>query len=158
MKKIMAVLLAVVMMLAMVACSEKKNDKHDEVITKAVEELKKAWKESYDIDEENDAVKDRYLEIKNTRVITVLTNDITEFLEVSYIVEFELFSDYLDTSPYYQNARVFNNVLVYRDGHMEVGSNVLKTYQDKVSGVDVYELVIDTIDDYQGAYNWSGKV
>lgn len=158
MKKVIAMLLAVIVALAMPACGKKAADKsHDAMITGAVEELKNTWKENYDTDIANGAETDKYFQIINTRVLTISINDFSDFLEVSHIIEFEILSDYLGTSPYYQNAKVFNNVVVYQDGHMEVGSNVLKTSQDKMANVNVYG-IIEKIDDYQGQYNWSGKL
>lgn len=160
MKKFCAVILLVVMMISLVACGSAKNEvkeEHKDILSKAVEELKNYWKQSYDEDVANGGETDRYFEIKNTRVITVGVNSVEDFVDVAYVIEFDIYSDYFATAPYYQNAQAHNNVVVSRNGEMEVASNVIKTYKAKMPNASLTNF-IEAIDDYHDAYNWSGKL
>lgn len=160
MKRIFAVILLVAMVLTLAACGKKDPaaaGKHQDVITKAVTEVKKSWQKSYDEDAANGAKTERYFQIVNTRVVTLQGNAGGEFQNVGYVVEFDIYSDYFGTAPYYQNAKVNNNVLVYFDGRMEVGSNVIKHYADKTGKTDLSDLIL-SVDDYQGAYNCTEKL
>ena len=162
MKRLFAILTLVAVVLCLSACgkqekepsaTDKENLKHHEIVTKATEQLKKYWKQEYkDID-----FADGYFEIKNIRVITIKENDIELFQDVAYIIEYELYTDYMGSAPYYENCDVYNNVVVYKNGTMDVASNLIWVYRNKTFQTD-YSRFIETIDDYHGQYNCTEKL
>lgn len=158
MKRLFALLLAVGVVLLCASCSAKETSadtekeptkKHDAVITKAIKELKDCWEDEY---KETQIEMDGYFEIKNTRIITIKPNDIEIFDNVQYIVEFELFTDYLGSAPYHENCGRFDNVIVYEDGTMEVSHGLIDQYRSRTYQSDFSDFIQD-IDDYQGYYN-----
>ena len=163
MKKTFAFLLTAVIALLCVACSSKEssanNEKkpsaeHNAIITKAIEELKDCWKSLY---EESTDSADGYFEIKNTRMITIKNNDIDMFQDMQYIVEFTLYTDYMGTAPYYEDAGIYNTVAVYSDESMDVTSNLIRAYRNQTYETD-YSTFIKEIDDYCGYYNCVEKL
>ena len=156
MKKGIVVLTLIVLVLSMVACGKQgglpsnTNLKHHEIVTAANKQLKDCWKEYY-ADPENDYT-DGYFEIKNVRVVTIKNNDIELFQDVAYIIEYELYTDFMGTAPYYENCGVDNNVVVYKNGTMDVVSNFIRLYRSKTFQTD-YSGFIETIDDYHSQYN-----
>lgn len=157
MKKILAILLVLALTFSLAACSKK--PKHDAMIKEAIGELKDHWKDLYDEDEDSDLDPDRYFEIKNTRVITLKDNDIEEFdlKDIAYIVEFEIYTDYFGSAPYYVNPGMHNNIVVYKDGDMKVQSSVINKYRNITYNTD-YSDFIESIDDCHGAYNCAEKL
>ena len=154
MKRRFALLLVVVIAFLCASCSanteNKPTEQHDAVITKAMEELKDCWEGLY---KESKVETDGYFEIKNTRVLTIKENNIAPFDKVKYIIEFELYTDYYGSAPYYEDVGVYDTVVVYDDGTMEVeASNLIRAYRSKTYQTD-YAGFIQTVDDYRGYYN-----
>ena len=145
MKRILTVLLALTIVICLTACG----GKTDRVASKAVKELEDRWEEIYD---ESPDLSDKHFEIKNTRVITIKDNDTEQFKDIKYVVEFVLFTDYFGTSPYYSDAGLYNNVIVYKDGTMEVTSNYFRLYSNMNFDFD-YSEIIESIDDLDDKYN-----
>lgn len=81
-------------------------------VEKAIDLVKEYWKSYYD--KENSST--YYLEIKNTRLIVLEETSEEYFLNINYVVEFVLFSDFYQTAPYYSNIERYNNVVFYQDG------------------------------------------
>ena len=106
---------------------------------------------------EDDIETDGYFEIKNTRVITIKENEIELFKDVDYIIEYELYTDYMGSAPYYENCGVKNNVVVYKNGTMDVTNSLIRMYRSKTYQTD-YSGFIEAIDDYQGQYNCIEKL
>lgn len=164
MKRFLAILLTLLLIFSLAACdkepereTETPKTKHRTMIKEAVEELKDHWKEVYD--EECPEGTDRYFEIKNTRVVTLKANDIEQLdlKDIAYIVEFEIYADYFGSAPYYANPYMYNNVVVYKAGNMEVTSTVIHHYRSRTYETD-YSDFIKSIDDYHDKYNWSGTL
>lgn len=156
MKRLVAIFALIAVIFCLAACSSEQEEssaspKHHEMITDATKELKKYWEQEYQ-KMSGDITTDGYFEIKNTRVITLKENDSDFFRDVSYIIEYELYTDYMGTAPYYENCAIYNNVVVYKDGSMEVTSNFIRTYRSKTYQTD-YTDFIETIDDYCDQYN-----
>ena len=162
MKRFFVLLLAVVMLLALVSCSKaepeesKKKLEHHEMVTDAIKLLKEHWQEFY---EESEVETDRYFEIKNTRVITLKDNDIefANIQDIAYIVEFVIYSDYWGSAPYYSNAGLYDEVVVYKDGEMEMGPNIIRQYRNKTYNTDFSDFIA-SVDDYGDAYNCTRKL
>ena len=157
MKKILAILLVLALTFSLAACSKK--PKHDAMIKEAIVELKDYWEGLYDETEDKGMETDRYFEIKNTRVVSLKANDIEwlDLKDIAYIVEFEIYTDYFGSAPYYSNPYTDNNVVVYKAGNMEVIRNVMHQYRNRTYETD-YSDLIKSIDDYHDKYNWSGTL
>ena len=164
MKRCIAILTLIVVVLSTAACGKQdkvqpgtnqEELKHHEIVTEATEQLKKYWKQEYQDTKNNNT--DGYFEIKNTRVITMKDNDIELFQDVAYIIEYELYTDYMGSAPYYENCGVNNNVVVYKNGTMDVASNLIRLYRNKTFQTD-YSGFIEAIDDYHGQYNCTEKL
>ena len=156
MKKCIAILVLAAVVLSVAACGSQNalpsdpNLQHNEIVKTATEQLKSTWKEYY-ADPKNDYT-DGYFEIKNVRVITIKNNDIELLKDLAYIIEYELYTDYMGSAPYYENCGVNNNVVVYKNGTMKVASNFIRVYRGKTFQTD-YSGFIESIDDYHGQYN-----
>ena len=112
------------------------------------------WEDEYDrfsIEE------DRHFEIKNTRIITIKNNDIEQFENVKYLVEFVLYTNYMGSAPYYEDFCVYDTVVVYNDGEMEVQTNPIDRYRGRTYETDFSNFIKD-IDDYCGYYNCVKKL
>ena len=156
MKKL-ALILAVVLLFSLTACADaaqsgtQGSGAEGKIISQAAEELKKEWEAIYDGDSMTDT--DGHFEIKNTRVIIFRENDIKEFENVAYIVEFELYTDYFGAAPYYYSADICSSVVVYEDGTMEVARhNLIEAYSAKYYSYD-YTAFIEAVNDYGSEYN-----
>ena len=163
MKKVFALLLVVVITVFCVACSSKETpDKagkeptktHDSVITKAIAELKDCWEDIY---EESKVATDGHFEIKNTRIITLKSNDIELFDNVKYIIEFELYTDYFGSAPYYEDVGTYDTVVVYNSGKMDIKTNLIRAYRNTTYQTD-YSDFIKSVDDYCEYYNCVEKL
>jgi len=122
--------------------------KNEEMIEEAIELLAEHWDEIY----VEDDLGDGYFEIKNTRVIHIKENDIEQFKNAKYIIEFDLYTDYMGTAPYYSNVGMYSNVVVNNDGSMEVATRVIDVYRSITFDTD-YSDFIEEIIDYHGEYN-----
>ena len=169
MKKL-ALFLALVLLTGL--CLSGCGNPHDEMIREAIEELEDYWTGVYDYADEiaasykdNNIVKERYFEIKNTRVIEVDEDVFDE--DAVYVIEFLLYTDYYG-SDMPMSASLTNvvgqkgqsTVIVYSDGSMEVVDNGKVFYQYsnyhmmEIGGADVdASAIIKSVDDYGDAYN-----
>ena len=96
---------------------------------------------------------DRYLEIRDTRVITIAPNDIEYWDGITCVVEFSLYSNYLGSAPYYSNAGCYDAVVFYADGSCQVPSaNPFRAYSAKTYSAD-YSGIIGGIYELGTAYN-----
>ena len=163
MKRLIAILVLIAIIFCFAACGIQKQEssatdtgnlKHHEIVTEATQQLKQYWKQHY---KEDDIETDGYFEIKNTRVITIKENEIELFKDVDYIIEYELYTDYMGSAPYYENCGVKNNVVVYKNGTMDVTNSLIRMYRSKTYQTD-YSGFIEAIDDYQGQYNCIEKL
>lgn len=163
MKQCIAIIAVMILVLGFTACGKQDAEsagankeilKHHEIVTEATVQLMEYWKQFY---KESDVETDGYFEIKNTRVITIKENEIALFKDVTYIIEYELYTDYMGSAPYYENCGANNNVVVYKNGTMDVASNLIRMYRNRTYQTD-YSDFIETIDDYHGQYNCIEKL
>ncbi len=126
----------------------------DENVETAITALKQHWIKTF---AEYD--RDGYLEITHTRVVEIDYNKNKEFAEmfeswgkIEYIVEFDLYTDYYGTAPYYQNIKYDDTVVIYKNGSAEVKTNPLKLYSTKTYSYD-YSKIIVGIEDYDISFN-----
>ena len=149
MKKI-SIILLVLALCFLTACSSQKS-----AVKPAREKLIERWEEIYNNSQKQ---KDGHFEIINTRVITIKDNDLEDFKDVKYIVEFVLCSDYNGSAPYYSQATISNSVVVYEDGEMKVpNNNLLKVYSMETNKYD-YSDIIESIKDYGDDFNITKKL
>lgn len=151
MKKAFSLILAFALCLCLAACSD--SSESNDYADKAVDALKEEWTKIYR--ESKLEIDDWYLEIKNTRVITIKDNDDEHFKNIEAIVKFDLLANYYNQKPahFYSNPYFNDNVIFYKDGKAEVYSRNyfemlrLRSYNNDFSGV------IDRIEDLGTAYN-----
>lgn len=157
MKKCRAVMifaLSILLLWGATGC-EKKNP-HEDMIQKARNMVMDAWAAEYAAESYTDGsiITDGTVQIKNTRVIVLKDHEdkFSDYLEnMSYIIEFTIFADYYGTAPYYTEIPIHNNVIVYKNGAMEVRDNILRA----IFGVR-YAFPTDhmaQVLDYGGEYN-----
>ena len=121
---------ALVAVAALVISSLGKTTKNsaEEAVENSVLALKETWVKVYDdIGELFDngtfrapGPENRVIEIKSVRAVKIAPNDTDFYKNVSYIVEFELYSNRYRSEPYYIEEDIYNTVLVYADGRCEV--------------------------------------
>lgn len=124
----------------------------DELVTDATDVLIDKWKENYSTVEARDIDLYPYLEIKDTRVISIKDNDVELFEDLEYVIEYSLYTNYFGTYPYVFNVSADYTVVVYKDGEMEVVSNPFKDYSAQTFNWD-YSDIIDEITDLNDTYN-----
>ena len=152
MKRAIAILLILFLLVGMSACGKPEKD---ETVLQAIQELKEAWKQDYATRATHT---DGYFEIKNTRVIYIKDNSVAHFEDVACIVEFELYTDYYGSAPYYMDAGRLDSVTVYKDGTMEVNPmNPILIYSRATYTTDFSDL-IGAITDYGTQYNQTTKL
>ena len=143
MKKLSTIILLIGIILCFSACD---NSTHNDIITNAITELENTWETNYQNANINT---DKYFEIKSTRIISIKENDIDEFNNVNYVVEFVLFTNYFDTAPYYSCLGQWDCVIVYENGDMEVPrKNIFSNYSTMNFDYD-YSNIIDEITEYK---------
>ena len=134
---------------------QNEQEKYDELVVSAIDSLKSKWIELYQERENADG----YLEIYHTRVIDVTPNEADTFfqeldrgMEIDYIVEFSLYSNYIPAAPYYHNVAAYDTVIVYEDGTTSVASNFFRMYGQLTYSFD-YSGFVDDIEDLGTRYN-----
>ena len=171
MKRYLAILLMIVLLAlsAPAALAETQaTGEYDAVVLPAIEVLKNEWRGIYG--ESAGAGMygpgfTGYLEIKNTRVIYIKedphrTGELSGeedaaakfFGDMDYFVDFILYSDYMGSTPYYDNFGIYDCVVVKRDGTVEVLQNPLQIYRGRTYDVD-FSGIIEEIVDLNGEYN-----
>ena len=163
MKRILALLFIACMVFSLSACntsddntsSRRQNadsqiESFDIDITEAVDAITEKWKELYQ--EKNNT--DGYFEIKNTRVIFIKENtDVAEFQDIRYIVEFDIYSDYFATAPYYLNPSIDDSVSIHKDGTLTVNHvRPILSYRSRTYSND-YSNIIESITDLGDQFN-----
>ncbi len=141
--------------------------REETIVQEAVGLLKDFWTEEYKEDFYENT--DGYLEIIYTRVIYLndaeTADDVNaqwlkkHFPDVYAIVEFLFLTDYYESAPYYWESGKLsrgNNVIVYRDGTMEICADLLnimrgKTYSSDFSGI--IKSISNLGDKYNGIYH-----
>ena len=134
----------------------KKENGNDKRVLNAINVLEKHWEKEY----ERRDIEDKYLEIINTRIINIKGKINPEeiygkgdlFEGIDYIVEFDLMSNYTDTTPYYFNVCTDNWVVVHKDGTKEVSKNLLNMYRATTYSSD-FTPIIESIEELRGEYD-----
>lgn len=134
---------------------QNEQSEYDDLVESAIDSLKIKWIGLYKDCEDADG----YLEIFHTRVIDITPNEsdtvfqeMDRGMEIDYIIEFSLYSDYFSAEPYYHNAAVYDTVLVYEDGTTSVASNFFRTYSNLTYSYD-YSGFVEEIEDMGTSYN-----
>ena len=155
-KRVLIIIVLMCLCFSIIGCgTEDKTDEHDEMIKKAVEAVIDAWQEEY--------AKDRYtgtdstVQIKNTRLLILKENTDPYYQEIAFVVDFVIFSDMYGTAPYYIDAGYLNNVVVYKDGTMEVTNNYVLQVARRTYNFDLSN-ILDEVKDYNDLYNVDRKL
>lgn len=151
-KKISIYFIFAALFFSLVACSNESDTKDigsDERVLEAIEILSEHWDEVYT---KND-IEDKHLEIINTRIVNIKENNIDGFENVDYIVEFSLFSNFYNTTPYYSDIGMDDSVIVYKNGKTEVSRiNPFIRYKNTKYTSDFSD-IIDSIEELHQEYN-----
>ena len=123
-----------------VGCSETSEKepatKEEAMIEEAVDMVKDYWEDfysecsdSWSKDGEDFFNDDWYLEIKNTRVVELGDTDKEGYENMEYVIEFVTYSNFYGIAPYYSYIPFRGSeVIVFEDGHMEMGANTINVY------------------------------
>ena len=143
-KRLFACLLCIILCTGL-ACAESGDD---EMIQRAMDVLWNRWLA------DSEAVGfEPYLRIMNTRVVELADNDVDLFEGMEAIVEFVIYTDYLNNAPYYVEPNVYDSVAVYADGSYAVPTfSLFERYRSKYYEID-YSKLIERVTDYYDAYN-----
>ena len=117
-------------------------EKKQEYLDRALEELKFFWADFYETDLEEYP----YLEVKNARLIEIKEGQTGAFENVEYVVEFMLLTNYQSSEPYYANAGVYDMVVFYTDGTVEVTNNLFRIHSAATYDYD-YTGIIESMED-----------
>lgn len=149
MKKAVLILSCFIYVLVATSCTSGYKQQADARVSDAIEVIAEYWDDEYT---KND-IEDKYLKIVNARIINIKENNEKAFEDIDYIVEFVLFSNYFNSSPYYQNIGMYDSVVVYKDGRKEVArQNQFNLYRAKNYSSDFSEF-IESIEDFNEQYN-----
>ena len=156
MKKILSLITCIVFVFSLTSCKRiTKVMESKKIINEAIEVLTEKWQDVYENSALDDDYKDKYVKIINTRII-YLEDDAEDkhevFEDVDYIVEFELMTNYFNSSPYYENIGMNDCVIFKKNGEVEVGTNIIKKYRSVTFNFDLSD-IIQSIEDLEGKYN-----
>ncbi len=136
----------------------------DKLVAQAVDTLKDYWRtEVYAPDKYISNDKRGYLEIINTRVTYVKRDFATQtefanshaamFDHVYCVIDFALLSDYFGSAPYYNDINMYNCIVVYLDGTMEISKLPLfDLYRSHSFNTD-FSPIIESFHNLGSAYN-----
>ena len=145
MKKVLSVIIIFATLFSLTSCKKTYHDvngnelseKNVQNVLKAISLVNQKWEETYkDYDKDNfyeserDAKPDGTVDIFHTRIINIKENSEELFKNVESVVEFDIFSDFYASAPYYVNMYHNNCVVFYRDGSSEV-RNIFREYINK---------------------------
>lgn len=120
----------------------KLSDEQQEYLDTALQELKFFWADFYETDLEEFP----YLEVKNARLIDIKESQTGVFENVEYVVEFMLLTNYQSSEPYYADAGVYDMVVFYTDGTVEVTNNLFRIHSAATYDYD-YTGIIESMED-----------
>jgi len=157
MKRILILILVIGLIFSFSACKNEDLEEKiikDKDVLRAIDLIKENWVQIYDEDSKTDG----YFEIKNTRIINIKDNNVDMFKNVDRIVEFEIYSDYFGSAPYYSDVGINDSVTIYKDGTFEVNrQNPINLYRGYYFISD-YSDFIGSIEDYDSLYNCVEKL
>ena len=124
-----------------------------DTVNRAKSAIEYRWQSLYAEGRAGNGSRDRHLEIRDTRVITIAPNDIEYWNGITSVVEFSLYSNYFGSAPYYSNAGGYDSVVFYADGSCEVRSmNPFRSYSANTYSFD-YSGIISGIHEFGTKYN-----
>ena len=159
-KGITIALLVISIIFSLTSCGEKHTDitgkdispKDEQYVSTAIKKVQDAWKQEY----QNLTVDtDKTVNIINTRIIKIKDNDHKFFHDVEAVVEFDIFSDYYGSAPYYINGQKNDSVVFHKNGKTEV-IDPLNPYRYAL-GINDYSDVIGEIIELGSAFNTQTK-
>ena len=153
-------LLIISIVFSLTSCGIKNNEVNEKQFTKdeqyveaAIKEVQKAWAKEYQNSYHADS--DKTVNIINTRIIKIKDNEHEYFHDVEAIVEFDIFSDYYGSSPYYINCQKNDSVVFHKNGTSEV-FDPLNPYRYTLE-IDDYSDVVGEIIELESAFNTQTK-
>lgn len=122
-----------------------------------IDALKEAWTQEYTSDWGSG---DGYLQILHARAVHIREDAgsvneyaLKTFGEIDVVYEFILLDNYFGTSPYYMCSHMLNNVVLYKDGTLEVlPRSIFNDYRARTYTVD-FSGIIESIEDLGASCN-----
>lgn len=139
---------------------------NNDFVEQAIETLKNGWAEELSKHNEDNAQKsDGTLKICNTRLISINQNSAHQnfekyFGDIQAIVEFEVYSDFYGSAPYYVNAGINDSVIIHTDGTPELASHYIRNVGSATYVWDFSQLFSDVLyfgDKYNQTFNLFGN-
>ena len=143
---------------------QQKADPEESVLVKeAIEIIKQEWLKEYQ--SEHSMSKTGHLQIVHTKVVYIREDfALQEFSESAAgkdfqdaycLIEFTLLTDYYGSGPYYEDVRLNDSVVVYRNGSMALkNKSIFSIYRSRTFICDLSD-IIDSIHDCGSEYNAS---
>lgn len=128
------------------------------LVEQALETLKSGWmQELTKYNEDNEQKSDGTLKICNTQLVIINQNSTDEkyeryFEDIEAIIEFEIYSDYYGSAPYYVNAGMNDTVIIRTDGTSELTSHYIRNVGNKTYDYD-FTSIFSEIDNLGNQYN-----
>lgn len=125
-------------------------EKYRKYVSTAVSLINRTWRNRYaSVDE----TEDKTANIINTRLILIKENDNEYFKDVKAVVEFDIFSNFYGTAPYYFNLLNYDTVTFYKSKSPEV-FDLFNRYRNQTYETD-YSQFIDSIIDLGSGLVWT---
>ena len=160
---IFAVAAVIIVVAAILATSLKKpsDGGAKEAVENSIIALEETWGKVYDeIGELFDngtfrapGSENRIVEIKGVRAVKLAPNENEFYKNVSYVVEFELYSNRYRVEPYFVAEEIYNTVLVYADGRCEV--MLTNPITSSIEQSDPHEIhaIIENIEEFDSEFD-----
>ena len=121
-----------------------------------IDALKEVWTQEYVESGYNDG----YLQILHARAVHIRDDAgsvneyaLKTFGEIDVVYEFILLDNYFGTAPYYTYSSMHSNVVLYKDGTLEVlPRSIFNDYRARTYTVD-FSGIIESVEDLGTAYN-----
>ena len=127
--------------------------KEDIHVRKALAAVKDYWADIY---AKSKSGMESEIHIKNTRVIRLkpTAGECWDYLQdVAYAIDFEIYSDYFGSAPYYVNVGIGDMVLIKENGSISVEwSDAFHAYSQWCFSYD-YSDLIESVEDCGSYYN-----
>ena len=156
-KRLFLFMLCAVFISGLFGCKSKDEKMEDKRVTEAIEVLSEYWNKTYD----EMGVEDKYLEIINVKIVNIkddidpeqVDNREALFDDIDYIVEFDLLSNFYNTTPYYSNIGMNNCVAVHKDGTMSAERYSPLLLLRTSAYITDFSEIIESIEDFHGEYD-----
>jgi len=150
MKRFFSLILVIACLFALHASAE------EHQMDAVIDALKEAWVQEY----AEFGNSDGYLQILHARAVHIRDDagSVSEFAqntfgEIDIVYEFIVLDNYFGTAPYYAYSGMLNNVVLYKDGTLEVlPRSIFNDYRARTYTID-FSGIIESVEELDEAYN-----